>query len=112
MKKSRWQLLTVLFLIAGLVLIAGGCGDKGSSNVIKVGVILPLTGSEAMFGAMEKNSFEMAYEELKAQGKTTVNGKEIKLLFEDDQGKQDVAESTGVSRRILNGETGREISML
>ena len=49
---------------------------------------------------MEKNSFEMAYEELKAAGKTTVNGKEIQLLFEDDQGKQDVAKSA--TEKLVN----------
>ena len=57
MKKYRWRLLTAVILIAGIALIAGGCGGGGgssSADTVKVGVILPLTGSEAMFGTMEK----------------------------------------------------------
>lgn len=100
MKNSKWLLVTVSLLILGVALLASGCGGDKSKDVVKIGVILPLTGSEAMFGTMEKNSFEMAYEELKAQGKTTVGGKEIKLLFEDDQGKQDVAKSA--TEKLVN----------
>jgi len=99
-KKYR-KVLTVLLLVTFLALVTTGCGGDGSSDTtVKVGVILPLTGSEAMFGEMEKNSFEMAYEELKAAGKTTVGGKEIKLMYEDDQGKQDVARSA--TEKLVN----------
>lgn len=99
-KKSKWQFLTVSLFIIGIMLLTSGCGGDGSKDAVKVGVILPLTGSEAMFGTMEKNSFEMAFEELKAQGKTTIKGKEMKLLFEDDQGKQDVAKSA--TEKLVN----------
>lgn len=100
MKKYR-KFLTVLLLVSFVAVIATGCGGgSGGADVIKVGVILPLTGSEAMFGEMEKNSFEMAYEELKAAGKTTIGGKEIKLIYEDDQGKQDVAKSA--TEKLVN----------
>lgn len=103
MKKPIWRLLTTFALIVGLLVTAVGCGSQKTSTtaeVIKVGLILPLTGSEAIFGNMEKNAFEMAYEELKAAGKTTIGGKEIKLLFEDDQGKQDVAKSA--TEKLVN----------
>ncbi|HOV79247.1 MAG TPA: ABC transporter substrate-binding protein [Bacillota bacterium] len=101
MKKFKWQLLSAAVIIISIALIVSGCGGQSSSkDVIKVGVILPLTGSEAMFGEMEKNSFEMALEELKAAGKATIGGKEIKLLFEDDQGKQDVAKSA--TEKLVN----------
>lgn len=99
MKKS-WGLLVVILMLAGL-LLAGGCAkEKAAGEVIKIGVILPLTGTQAMFGEMEKNSFEMAYEELKAAGKATIGGKEIKLFFEDDQSKQDVAKAA--AEKLVN----------
>ncbi len=100
MKKYRWQILAVLLVTFGVMLLASGCGGGGSADTVKVGVILPLTGDQAMFGTMEKNSFEMAYEELKAAGKTKVGDKEIQLLFEDDQGKQDVAKSA--TEKLVN----------
>jgi len=62
-----------------------------AAETIKVGVILPLTGKQAKFGEIEKQSFGMAAEELNAKG--GVNGKKIELLIEDTQGKPDVARS-------------------
>ncbi|SHN80374.1 ABC transporter substrate-binding protein [Desulfitobacterium chlororespirans] len=103
MKKISWRPLTVFVLMMGLLVTLVGCGGQStaaSADVIKVGIILPLTGSEATFGNMEKNAFEMAYEELKAAGKTTIGGKSIQLLFEDDQGKQDVAKSA--TEKLVN----------
>ena len=62
-----------------------------------MGVLLPLTGSQAKFGEIEKRSYEMAAEEINAKG--GVNGKKIELLFEDDTGKPDVGRS-GVEKLI------------
>ncbi|HHY27602.1 MAG TPA: ABC transporter substrate-binding protein [Desulfitobacterium dehalogenans] len=103
MRKPIWRSLMAFVLILGLLVTLGGCGSQNtvtSAEVIKVGIILPLTGSEATFGNMEKNAFEMAYEELKAAGKTTIGGKDIQLLFEDDQGKQDMAKSA--TEKLVN----------
>ncbi|NQS75559.1 MAG: ABC transporter substrate-binding protein [Peptococcaceae bacterium] len=101
MVKNYRKILTVLLLLSFLTLVTAGCGGGGvSSDAVKVGVILPLTGSEAMFGEMEKNSFDMAYEELKAEGKTTIGDKEIVLMYEDDQGRQDVARSA--TEKLVN----------
>lgn len=61
------------------------------ADSVKVGVVLPLTGSQAKFGEIEKRSFEMAAEEINAKG--GVNGKKLELLFEDDTGKPDVGRS-------------------
>jgi len=96
-------LVVVVLLIGGLLpggfgqrpLVASAASKPAAGEPIKVGVILPLTGTQAMFGEIEKNSFEMAYEELKAAGKTKIGNREIQLVFEDDQSKQDVARSAG-----------------
>ncbi|MGQ9497747.1 MAG: ABC transporter substrate-binding protein [Desulfotomaculales bacterium] len=107
MRKSFRTLVSVFLVLALVGAAIAGCGggaqqtaEKATKEVIKIGVILPLTGSEAMFGEMEKNSFLMAYEELKAAGKTTIGDKEIQLLFEDDQGKQDVAKAA--AEKLVN----------
>lgn len=49
---------------------------------IKVGCIIPLTGPKAKFGEMDRNAYKLALEEVSP---------DIKLLFEDDQGKPEVA---------------------
>jgi branched-chain amino acid transport system substrate-binding protein len=61
------------------------------SQTVKVGVVLPLTGSEAAFGEIERNSFQLALDEINAKG--GVKGKKIELIFEDDTGKPDVGRS-------------------
>lgn len=61
------------------------------SQTIKVGVVLPLTGSEAAFGEIERNSFQLALDEI--NGKGGIKGKKIELIFEDDTGKPDVGRS-------------------
>src|SRR5512145_1393038 len=66
-------------------------GSAASAAPIKVGIVLPLTGSEAAFGEIERNSFRMAAEEINAKG--GVKGNKLELLFEDDTGKPEVARS-------------------
>ncbi len=58
---------------------------------VKLSIPLPLTGTNAKFGEIEKRSYEIAMEEINAKG--GVKGKKIVLAFEDSQGKPDVARS-------------------
>ncbi|MGO9117020.1 MAG: ABC transporter substrate-binding protein [Desulfomonilaceae bacterium] len=78
-----------LAITVTLALICGGLSFAAES--IKVGVVLPLTGDQAKFGEIERNSFLMALEEINKAG--GVNGKPIELLIEDDTGKPDVGRS-------------------
>lgn len=104
--RRGWRHL-LLVLMVGTALVLAGCAQKSPpaqqvAEPLKVGIILPLSGTQAMFGEMEKNSFLMAYEELKAAGKVTVRGREIQLLFEDDQSKQDVAKAA--AEKLVNSD--------
>jgi branched-chain amino acid transport system substrate-binding protein len=78
---------------AGLSL-AGFC-----QNTVKIGVILPLTGSQSAFGEALKNGFGIALDEINAKG--GVLGKKLELDFYDDQSKPDVA-VLGVSKLVDN----------
>ena len=83
----------VFFLSLGLALslvLSGGFSVQAADS-IKVGVVLPLTGKQAKFGEIEKNSFLLALEEI--NGKGGVNGKKIDLIIEDDTSKPDVGRS-------------------
>ena len=57
--------IAVLFVAALLVLSFGSAVMAEDS--IKVGVVLPLTGTQAKFGEIEKNSFLLALEEINAE---------------------------------------------
>ena len=84
---NRWVVWGTFFLLlSGLV---WGPATVGAQEVIKVGIILPLTGEKAKFGEIEKNSFVMALNEINKAG--GIKGKKIELLIEDDTGKPDIA---------------------
>ncbi len=82
----RLTVLTALFFCISLipaVLMA--------QDLSKFGIPLPLTGTNAKFGEIEKRSYEIAMEEINAAG--GIKGKKISLEFEDSQGKPEVARS-------------------
>lgn len=94
---------TDLFL-AGLVLLAvAGCTKKTDSSAsspsdeIVVGEYGSMTGSEATFGQMTDKGIRLAIDEKNSAG--GVKGKHIKLLVEDNQGKQD--ETAAVTRKLI-----------
>lgn len=62
-----------------------------AADTVKVGIVLPLTGDQAKFGEIEKQSFDMALEEINAAG--GVNGKKLEWIIEDDTGRPEVGRS-------------------
>ncbi|MGD9503431.1 MAG: ABC transporter substrate-binding protein [Syntrophobacteraceae bacterium] len=78
-------------LLFGATLAAPPIQTAWADETVKVGIILPTTGEKAKFGEIEKNSFEMALEEINAAG--GINGKKLELVFEDDTGRPEVARS-------------------
>jgi len=77
----------------GLALLAAllCAGSLLAQDSVKVGIVLPLTGDQAKFGEIEKLSFDMALEEINAQG--GINGKKLELIIEDDTGRPEVGRS-------------------
>ncbi len=59
---------------------------------------LPLTGTNAKFGEIEKRSYEIAMEEINGAG--GIKGKKITLDFEDSQGKPEVSRS--IAEKIID----------
>ena len=65
MKGTVGKAFVVVAAILSLVMAAS---TGFAADTIKVGVLLPLTGSQAKFGEIEKRSYEMAAEEINAKG--------------------------------------------
>src|SRR5574344_2943243 len=80
----------VSLLTAGLIGMMAfgtvGCAKK-ESNTITIGGIFPLSGSVAVYGVECKNGIDLAIEEINAAG--GINGKQITLISEDDEGNPD-----------------------
>ena len=65
--------------------------SASAADTIKVGIVLPVTGPQAKFGEIEKQSFDMALEEINGGG--GVKGKKLEFLIEDDTGRPEVGRS-------------------
>ncbi|NVM57531.1 MAG: ABC transporter substrate-binding protein, partial [Desulfobacterales bacterium] len=78
-------------VMAGLFLLGAMFSGALAADTVKVGIVLPVTGPQAKFGEIEKQSFDMALEEINAAG--GINGKRLEFLIEDDTGRPDVGRS-------------------
>ena len=78
--------LAVLAVSALAVLTVTGCAKK-ESNTITLGGIFPLSGNVAVYGVECKKGVDLAIEEINAAG--GINGKQIALVSEDDEGNPD-----------------------
>lgn len=88
MKKMIVAILAVLPLLSA-------CTKK--TNEILIGEYGSLTGNDATFGLSTNKGLRMAFEEINAAG--GINGKKIKLITIDDQGKSEEA-AAAVTRLI------------
>ncbi|MBI5524606.1 MAG: ABC transporter substrate-binding protein, partial [Desulfarculus sp.] len=75
MKRPKWMVWSVALSL--LLLCAVGAQ---AAEAIKVGIVLPLTGTEAQFGEIEWNSFQLALDEINGAG--GVKGRPIELVKE------------------------------
>jgi len=71
----------LIALISSLVVVSG-CGKK-EEKVIKIGVIGPMTGEGATYGAAMKRGVEIAVNEINMSG--GINKKKIELIYEDSK---------------------------
>lgn len=69
-----------------------------AADTLELSIPLPLTGSQAKFGEMEKRSYEIAAEEINAKG--GIKGKKVVLSFEDSQGKPEI--SRAIAEKLID----------
>lgn len=81
--KGIWVILGVLGLTLGCFLL----GYAGDAQVVKIGVVYPLSGPFASFGISDKQAIELAVEDINAQGGVhSLGGAKIQVIFADSQG--------------------------
>jgi len=86
---------TLTFVAAALAALAL---NAGAAETIKLGVAGPHTGDLAAYGLPTKDAAEMVAAEINAKG--GINGKQIELLFVDDQCKPEIA--TNVATKLVS----------
>lgn len=95
---KRISILMITALVCASIGSGAAWAAEGDGPPIKVGVVLPLTGRQAEFGAIEQNSFLLGLEEINKTG--GVNGRRIELLIEDDKSDPDVGRS--VAEKLIS----------
>ena len=102
--------LLLIFLLITIFILS--CGKKSTNdNVIKIGVIAPLTGNYAQYGTAVKEGIELKINEINKAG--GINGKKIELIIADSKG--DVQEAVNsfkkrVSQDKVNAVIGEVVS--
>lgn len=70
----------ILFFFSFLLFF--GCrGPESEREVVKIGVITPLTGEVASWGKIQQNATELAVAKINEEG--GINGKMVKVIYED-----------------------------
>jgi branched-chain amino acid transport system substrate-binding protein len=77
----------MILLLAGL----GAAPAAGAADEVRIGVLSPMTGPNAKFGAIQKNTLTMAVEDVnQAGGIKSMGGAKIRLVFGDTRGEADI----------------------
>mgnify|MGYP003564905172 FL=1 len=88
----RKNVKTIFLVLVAISVFAFMLPSQASAaDTIKVGIVLPVTGPQAKFGEIEKQSFDMALEEINGSG--GIKGKKLEFLIEDDTGRPEVGRS-------------------
>ncbi|MFA6222379.1 MAG: ABC transporter substrate-binding protein [Desulfomonilaceae bacterium] len=83
--------MIVSWIAISLVLVPMTCRAENPTAALKVGVVLSMTGAQARFGEIQRNSFLLAVDEINKAG--GVNGRQVAIIVEDDNGQPDLAGS-------------------
>lgn len=88
--------MTRILCIPLTVLLCFSCAPQ--ENVIRIGLVAPLTGDVKTFGESTKNAFMIAVEEVNEQG--GIGGRRLKPYITDD--KNDPTEAANAGSKLIN----------
>ncbi len=99
MGKKAWAVIAVVILVVGVVAMKMVTPGQQSS-VIKLGVILPLTGPGAPYGVQVMDGVSLALKQAASQG--LIKPSEVKLIVEDD--RTDVAQGVNAINKLRTAD--------
>lgn len=111
LRRRNTKVIGLLVVMVMLFSLVAGCGgDKNTSDVaeIKIGNIIPLSGSAAPLGKIGQEARNMAVEEINAAGGIeSMGGAKIKMIYADSKG--DPAVGVSEAERLITHE---EVALL
>jgi branched-chain amino acid transport system substrate-binding protein len=84
MNKKVWIGVAIVAVVVLIAVTAWWSSRPKEGGPIVIGVSLPLTGDAAVWGKSQQDGYELAVEQINANG--GVNGRPIKLIYGDDTG--------------------------
>ena len=93
-------MLKRLIAVAALFAVAAVVPATAQTGPIKIGAILPLTGSGASYGVWMKGGAEIAAEEINAAG--GIGGRKLEVIYEDHAA--DASKAVNAMRRLVEVE--------
>jgi branched-chain amino acid transport system substrate-binding protein len=105
--RGRYAKIIGLILVTAMMMcfVVGCSGSESGSDVevIKIGNILPLSGSAAPLGKIGQEARDMAIEEINAAGGIkSMNGAQIEMIYADSKG--DPATGVSEAERLITHE--------
>ncbi len=88
MRRGRtWVGVASILLLLGLAAVP----PSNAADEVRIGVLSPMTGPNAKFGAIQRNTLTMAAEDVnQAGGIKSMGGAKIRLVFGDTRGEADI----------------------
>ena len=100
MKKKTATIIRYLSILLFIVAGAMAAGSASAEDILKIGIIAPMTGPAAETGEGMKNASILAADEINQSG--GILGRKIKLFFGDDESKP--AAGASVMERLINSD--------
>ena len=98
MKKSIWLIVGIVIVVI-IIIVATNAGKAPSqAGPIKIGVIAPLTGDAAIYGEPGVKVYQLAVDEINANG--GINGRKVALIVQD--GKCTGEGAANAAQKLVN----------
>src|SRR5207249_9563865 len=112
MAMRHWFPLTWVTLFVAALLVGVAPGNGGAADVIKFGVVTPLSGPAAPWGIPRKGVTELIFDEINSQGGLEVVDKKYNLEVIAYDHKYVIAEGVVTVNRLIAKDGVKFISIL
>jgi branched-chain amino acid transport system substrate-binding protein len=95
--------------VAAAIAVVAGLASAQQVQVVKIGHVAPMSGSQASYGKDNDKGVRMAIEDLNAQG-VTIGGKKVRLEIQTEDDAADPKQGTAAAQKLcdakVNGVVG------
>ncbi|WP_076592188.1 branched-chain amino acid ABC transporter substrate-binding protein [Herminiimonas arsenitoxidans] len=105
------QFRTKMIPLAGAIVFALAGSAFAQEQIVKIGHVGPITGTDAHMGKDNENGARLAVEELNAKG-VVINGKKVKLQYMPEDDAADPKQATAAATKLVDANVAVVIGHL